>query len=70
MVAAIGPIAPGGGHVVWGGRHRAAIICRYDCYVTDAGMGPCHGYWKGGVSRIPRDGGGKRWRDSGSAVRL
>ena len=42
------------------GRHRVAIIRRYDCYVTDAGTAACHGYWKGGVSRISGDGGRKR----------
>jgi hypothetical protein len=43
-----------------GGRHQVAIICRYVCYVTNTGTGQCHGYWKGGVSRIPQVGGGKR----------
>ena len=42
------------------GRHRVAIICRYDCCVTNSGRAACHGYWKGGVSRIPRDGGRNR----------
>jgi hypothetical protein len=30
-----------------GGRHRVAIICRYVCYVTDAGRVACHGDWRG-----------------------
>jgi hypothetical protein len=40
-----------------GGRHRVAIICRYVCYVTDAGNVACHGF------REMRD--RKGWRDSG-----
>jgi hypothetical protein len=31
-----------------------------EAYVTDAGTGPCRGYWKAGVAQIPQDGGRKR----------
>jgi hypothetical protein len=41
-------------------RHRVAIVCRYDCYVTDIGTAACHGNRKVGVSRISRNGWRKR----------